>query len=339
MSTAPVVSESQRVVREFNQKNGENMERLSVKREERVEAVHAAGVVPWSIWNFGPTEAIIYVLGDKISVPAATDDLGIKRTVYYGDTERTASVVVLRKEKGTPRPLSADNEPGANPNAPRVLYDWDVILPIAQARIFEFNYNEAENGPGGLLVIEGDSHVIGRNSDQIVRVPTAKRSKSGTMIYSTHEVSLAQKLDAVLTRQKNYCFSRLNLAREWFDQGEIASVHDGPKGFAAWGQFAVKMGWKHQTELDWMVAQSALESCKKCGTGRKSGAAMFCTCGAPYDAYAAFMAGFPVDVGYLTSLPEDKQAEVRHEMRRRENFFKDAPEAEKPKRGKKDEAE
>lgn len=319
---AQVKNQTEEVAYARNQVNGEAMRRLSARRKTLMKAAEVQGVAPFSVWNFNPTEAIIWVLGSKLSVPAFNSKLGIKRTVPFGEEERAASVVVFRELKGYASPTSAQNEAGGDPQAPQMGYDWRVMHPVEQVRAFEHNYNSQSGAMGGVLVFQGDSHTIGRSSEQVIHIPHVVRGDDGTLIYTTEKVSLAQKLDQILSRQRDYCFRRLQLAQEWTDQGEISSVHDGPGGFTAWGRFAVHMGWKHQSELGWMVSDSAAASCDKCGKRSQSGTALFCSCGAPYDAFKAYMAGHKVDLDYLAALPEEKLKLVKAEMHRRENLFK-----------------
>lgn len=307
-----------------NQVNGEAMTRLGLKREAAIEAAELGGIKPFSVWNFNPIDIVIWVLGNKLSVPAYSSTLGIKKTVPFGGAQRSASSMVIRNLMGFSRPTSAQNEQGGDPQAPQMQYDWQVVQPVEQVRAFEFDYNERSGGVGGVLVFQGDGHEIGHSNDQLIHIPSVRRAKGGTILFTTAQVSLAEKLDQTLTRQKETCFRKLNLAQEWNDDPDKRnSVHDGPQGFAAWGQFAVDMGWKHQSELGWMVSDSAAESCKKCGKGKRSGTALFCECGSPYDAYIAYMAGHKVEIDYLAALPADKLKLVKSEMKRRENLFKD----------------
>ena len=318
------------------QVNGEAMTKLSIKRETLEQASRIAGVVPFSVWNFNPVPAAIWKLGTKYSIPPALSPLGIKKTVHWDDAERIASSMVFREIKGFPATVSVANEPGGDANNPVMQYDWRVVQPIELVRAFEYEYNGRSEGMGGMLVFQGDPHSVGSSSDQIIQVPVVRRAKGGALLYTTESVSLAEKLDQVLGKQKEYCFRKLQTAQDWSDDPDKrSSVHDGPMGFEAWGQFAINLGWQDQEEIRWMVKQKTSGACVRCGKMRSSGKAMFCSCGHPYDAFRAYMDGMKVDLDVLAALPAEQLEQVKSEMRRRERLFKDLePEPEKHGKGK-----
>lgn len=322
-----------------NQTNGEAMRKLSIKRKSAVRAAEINGITPFSVWNFNPISIAVEKLGTKLSVPRYNDPkLGINKSVPFGDSERKAKSMVFRNLMGYSEPTSATPVQG-DPQNPKMEYDWQVVHPVEQVRAFEYDYNEREGGMGGVLVFQGDAHTVGKSNDQVIHVPTVVRAEDGGLIYTTQEVSLAEKLGSIFARQREYCFRKLAQAKDWSaDPDKINSVHDGPQGFQAWGQYAIDMGWQDQDDVDWMVRRDASTACTKCGKTRKSGKAYFCeACNHPYDAYAAFMAGMDVDKNVLSTLPEKQLKEVLREMARRKKLFEMFEEQEVPKKAPKSE--
>jgi hypothetical protein len=316
------------------QVNGEAMTRLGIQRKGIERAADIAGTTPFTVWNFNPVPIVQWKLGQKYEIPPALGGLGKKRTVHWDGGERVASVATFRQYKGFSRPISINNEQGGDPNKPIEERTWKLMQPIELTRAFEYEYNLMEGKMGGVLVYQGDSHVVGDSSDQIIQVPIATRVEGNLLVYSTESVSLLEKLNQVLTKQKEYCFAKLQLAQDWYDREEArSSVADGPMGFAAWGRFAVEMGWQDSGEFPWMVKQKSLGGCKACGTLRSSGKALFCAkCNNPYDPFEAFMAGYDVNTSLLATLPEEQRTIVLNEKKRRARFFEETDEApEKPK--------
>ena len=319
------------------QVNGEAMTRLSVQRRGIERAADITGTIPFTVWNFNPVPILQWKLGNKYEIPPAMGELGNKRTIHWDGGERQASVATFRQYKGFSRPISINNELGGDPNKPIEERTWKLMQPIELTRAFEYEYNAIEGRMGGVLVHQGDSHTVGDSTDQIIHVPIAQRVEGNLLVYLTEPVSLLEKLDQILTKQKEYCFAKLQLAQDWYDDDDKrSSVHDGPMGFAAWGRFAVQMGWQDSGEFPWMVKQKSLGGCKACGTLRSSGTALFCAkCNNPYDPFTAFMAGYDVNVSLLSTLPEDQRKMVRQEKERRDRFFDDPPAEPQGKHGKK----
>ena len=304
------------------QANGMAMDRLSIKRESAIEAARIAGIVPFSILNFNPVVVNVESGVVNVKVPPYQSPLGIKKKVKFGGIERIASLVVIANPEGYAKILRASNEQGGDPNSPDVDWDWRVVLPMEQARLFEFQYNDPNNpaAMGGIIVFKGDAHAL-ESKDGIIHVPHTKRLKNGAMQHFTQPIAFVDKLNEVLARQKQFCINKLQQAKQFYNDPELRKSVDNIH--QVWGQFASDLGWQDIGRMDFLLPRDGDESCPKCGKMRESGAAMFCPCGRPYNPFEAFMAGEDVATSYLANLPDEQLAEVKAEMKRRRELFEE----------------
>jgi len=312
------------------QANGDSMNRLTVKRETAQEMADMSNYPAFSIINFNPIRLGVEWATNDLSPLQYNHPLANKVAVKYGSGERVGSLLVVRNYKGYHAPISARDI--GDPSVPDCDYDWHIVYPIELARPFEHNYNNGQDGTGaigGVLVFQGHAKQVleSKRNDIVIHVPATRRAKNKTLIYYAEPISLAEKLDDIFTKQKAYCFEKLRVARSLADHADPqlqASVHDGV--FSAWAQFAIDMGWTDVGQVDWLMRKESGETCKKCGTIRKSASAMFCSnpaCLQPFDPFAAYMAGMKVDLDTLAMLPDDQRKIVAKEMKRRANLFKD----------------
>jgi hypothetical protein len=305
-----------------NYVDGKGMRELRVKRMTKVEEANLGGIVPFTIANFNPVIARVESGIIDYSVPPAGGKLGIQKRLKIASMERTAAILVVDKIKGYAKITQATDSTD-DPNNPDVGYDWNVVQPIQQVREFDFQYNNPtdEFSMGGVLVFKGTWDTLARaargENGGTIYVPDTKRAANGTLLYMAKPVSLVDRLTQILDRQKAYCMRKIQTAREYKDdprpefQASIDITHK------TWGQYAVDRGWADLHQLDFLLLRNAGPGCKRCGASRQSGLAMFCKCGHPYDALAAYMAGHKVDIDLLASLPAEQLEQVKKEAKRR----------------------
>ena len=309
------------------QQYGQANDRLTIRRESAIQRAQTVGWPPFSILNFNPVWLNVECAHVNWKVPPFNylpEDKSNKRTFHFGGKERTASLFVCSNLEGFSKPISVRE--GPEPNSPEVDRDWNIVFPIEQVRLFEFQYNNPSDpaSMGGVITFQGDGSNIDGNSqrDGVIHVPQAKRLKNRELQFYTAPVSFIQKMNDTLTRQKNYCLNKLMEAKKFHSdpdpliQKSVTNIHQ------AWGQFAADMGWQDIGRMDFLLPRDADQGCAKCGRMRKTGTALFCECGNPYDAFEAFMAGMDVSDGLLAALPGEQLEKVREEMKRRRNLFR-----------------
>ena len=292
--------------------NGKSMRALQIEKRSVHERLVAEGRLhPATIVNFNP---IALDLGHALipyKVPASTDPGSLKITVGVEGATYTGSYVTDKT------PLFQSILRSAQDSSDELAMKFDVvpILPIEKAYAFYQTYNDVgSNNMGGVLIFQGDIRVLEKRHVE-VEVPSYRDLPNKTRSYFTEKQMMKDVLGKIFARQRLYCESRIARAQASFDDpDQRKNVTDQDR---AWAQYAFTMGWKDE-EPKWVYTLTPSEAakCKGCGAVAVNGA-YFCTCGRPYDAFTAYMAGENVAPVYLANLGKDQMAEVKKESERR----------------------
>lgn len=297
--------------------DGPGMKALRLKRQSaRIELEHSGRLRPATIVNFNPVQLKVESGLINFSVPACNDKVRKGLAYTHGGHRYEAAVVTVREPAMIP--WIRDVKPSLDGENPVSDFDIKWALPIELADAFRQSYNESgmnSMNMGGVVVFEGDVHTFAKA--KTLRVAKFTMLPDRTRSFYTEEVDAAELVAKLLEQQREYCQRMIQQGDEYFqnqnqiERQNITSVH------RVWAKYAIDMGWK-QENPPWMNAKFDVEeSCKGCGAPKNRRDAFFCSCGRPYNAFSAFMAGENVPEAYLLALKGEELDKVLGEMKRR----------------------
>lgn len=303
------------------------MRALKIKRLALIESLEASGQLrPATIINFNPIELIVNNYMINFSVPAASARIAKTIKLSFKKRDFVGSALVIRNLITYPMLRNVTGEF----SDPKSEYDMRACLPIEIADLFRQTYNDmGSNHVGGVLVFEGDTHALHPKHGGKLRIPKFKRLADNTLSYFTEEVGLEETLGEQLERQKTHFTNRMARSQAMFNDPELRkNILDTDRTWAQWG---LNMGYI-QTAPEWLYSTDEPEDqCEQCGTPKKRGTAYFCVCGAPYNPFAAYMAG-RLDIAnvHMNRLSEKEWAEVRDEEKKRKKLRGEEEKKKKP---------
>jgi hypothetical protein len=296
--------------------NGAAMRAVAEKIRSERQRIAASGLLkPWTIINFNPIELTVECALVRYKVPAAGKS---QKTVKFKNKHGEVSGSFLTIREAIVRPKIRNvQKPQVEGDDPIAEYEAMTILPVEQAYLFWHEFFKGENPVGGVLCLEGDSHLFSRKIEE-VRVPDFVTLADRTRQYFGTPIAFDEVLDDVLHTQRNYCNGILAAAHSMAnDEEQARNINNGHR---AWADFALRSGWIQQIPAWVFASVDQRDICKGCGAVKKHPNALFCSCGRPYDAFAAFMAGENVPLSYLVTLPAEQLKKVKEEQARRKKL-------------------
>jgi hypothetical protein len=301
---------------------GPGMKRLTMQRESAYMDLKNSGrLKACTVVNLNPLSLKVEDTHVPSRVPAGNDPLGKRIIIEHGGRKFQASFLTIREPSFVAwiRDVHKPADEGENASAE---YDPKWVLPLEAVDQYRIQYTQPQFTPmGGVLAFEGDIHALKEalKDEGTIRIPTSSRLQDGTRSYFSKEVSVMKELAATLEMQKTFCMFMIQQGDEYDQDAEqrknITPVH------RLWLTFAMEMGWK-QVAPPWMNATlDSEEACKGCGKGRTRQDAFFCSCGRPFNAYAAYMAGENVPESYLFALKGKEFDDVMKELAKRKKMM------------------
>jgi hypothetical protein len=302
--------------------NGPGMQRLTIQRQSAYMDLQNSGVLKAAtVINFNPIQLKVDDAHAKWPIPAATDRNKKSIKIASGGKQYEAAYFTVR-EPAFYAQIREVSKPTAEYENADAKYDPHFILPLELMDQYRIQYTtEFFSNIGGVIVFEGDIHAFQKALKEDggkIKVPRTIRKPDGTRSYFTEEVNAVKELAAMLDMQRRFCEGMIEQA-DGFNQSDeerknITSVH------RVWWNFAFTMGWTQKTAAWVSGALDSGEACKGCGKNRTRDDAFFCTCGRPYNPFAAFMAGENVPESYLFALKGEELAKAMGELERRETL-------------------
>lgn len=309
-------------------RDGRAMRQLREERDSQLEELRESGQLhPATIVNFNPVKIATEFGSRSYPVPKCDDphrpsDMTIE--LEFGGRKYVGSYLTVRDPFLFPWIRGTKRDDGTGDDIGDHMIRYVLPIGIARSMFDDYNSSTQQLAPmGGILIYKGDRHLLKRNPDTI-EVPEFKPLPNKQKTYLTKERSLQEVLSQIFTQQRRYFDIVVRQARGFHaDENQRKDITDAVH--VAWGEYGVKQGWIPEPE-DWMKQSTLIDhaKCQHCSAIRKDLSAWKCAqCGGPFDAFRSFMAGLPVDKQWLFSLPEDKIAEVKKEMKRRDALFGD----------------
>lgn len=297
---------------------------------------------PCTIVNFNPLELVVQ--GQlRLTVPKpGTNDRHRVRVDYRGRQILGHYCYVASPMVGHPKP---DQEPIYYTTT--VGHERDQLLPIdvptCEARVFTpisiacelwSQYNSPTHKMmGGVLIFDQGPRALSRDSlartgGRILVPERTQLADSVQYSYSFRETTVDDELERIFQRQHEYCDLILQQAHNFFVDDDPQSRRMITDTHRDWARFAHSIG--HLAKLpEWVSARLSLGegvrdlvTCAYCGKQQANPNIYFCPgCHAPYDAYAAYMAGLVVPDAYLEALEGEQLKQVMMEREKRRARF------------------
>ena len=188
-------------------------------------------------------------------------------------------------------------------------------------------------GMGGIIIFEGDIHTI--EGDKLARtnntvwVPRAEKMEVGAgYVYRMYPENFQAFFERMAQMQANYANARMTEAHSFWTTNDPLTQKQITEVDRVWARWSKDMELI-ETLPEWVTAKLDLKEvqsitrCLRCAKPQLNAAAVFCECGAPFNAFEAYMAGHRVPMEYLELLEGDELDQVRKEMSRRKSKFSD----------------
>lgn len=200
---------------------------------------------------------------------------------------------------------------------------------------------------GGIIIFEGDIHTIEskklKATSGQVWVPRREKLAVGDgYFYRMYPESFSDFLGRMLEQQAGYASTRLTEAHSFWTTNDPMQQKQITEQDRVWARWSLEMQYI-KTLPDWVTQRldmkevQSITRCPRCSKPQLHDSAFFCECGAPFNAFDAYMAGHNVPREYLEVLEGDELKKVRAEMKRRKSKFADIdePPPAKPAKGAK----
>lgn len=283
---------------------------------------------PATLLNFNPVKMRLEGELSDQTVPAA--GTGKKVTVPYNGRSFIASYVTFWNAKVWPVIIGTENLEGFDSSSIRP----DYISPIGIAYQFYEHYvlkavggGVDAIGMGGIVIYEGDVHLLTRKSleELRVRVPMvdAEASTPSIVVYKSEERSFAQCLADALTKQRQFAEWMISEGHR-FGNSQVEAIHNQLTGeHVRWHNYAIDMKYKTEPEK-WAVdrLQDGPEVvhvyCGDCRTKQTDSRQYFCSnCNAPFDPLKAFLDGKSVSPDRLAVYEGEDWEKIVAEQQKR----------------------
>jgi hypothetical protein len=263
-------------------------------------------------------------------VPASNHSLAKKVTFPYNGRKFTGSYVTFSNAHVWPVIIGTENIEGFD--SPSIRADY--ISPIGIAyQFFEHYVTGAIDamGMGGVLIFEGDIHVLDRSrqeqSEGNVLVPMIDM-EAGTAshpVYKVERRGLVDLLGSALLQQRRYAESVIAEGHRFYNSPAPEEQKQRSEYHTLWHNWAMDMGYKLEAE-EWATERlsdsphTKAVACPSCSTRQTKPDQYFCpNCNAPFDAFAAYMAGMPVPEVWLSRYEGEQWEKIVAESNRRKS--------------------
>lgn len=283
---------------------------------------------PATVVNFNPLRLGLQGELQHEFVPAAGAKLAKKVTFPFNGRRFEGSYVTFTNAHVWPVIIGTENIEGFD--SPSIRADY--ISPIGIAyQFFEHYVTGAIDamGMGGVLIFEGDIHVLDRARQEAtegnILIPE-KDMEAGTAahpVYKVVEKSLFDILGVALLQQRRYAEGIIAEGHRFYNSPAPEEQKQRSEYHTLWHNWAMDRGYKTEPE-EWATERLSdspnvqAVSCPSCSTRQIKPDQHFCpNCNAPFDAFAAYMAGMPVPEVWLSRYDGEKWDKIIAESARR----------------------
>lgn len=300
------------------------------KRLDRETRRNSDGLVegplrPCTLVNFNPIPLVAEIEGRRLTVPApGHSQERFQYKVTYGGRKYTGAYMCFQNPIMY-TPVTGHEVDDVLQNVDVAKTDVKYFSPHAIGCAFWHLYNSPHTKlVGGILLFDQEPRALSAASLERTKnriwVPERILIEDATeFTYTLREADLEEELERIFETQLEYCNTIIQNAHTLWSTNEPAQQAMITNTDRDWARFAHDMRYGLTDLPAWVTTKlrigskgvGELRKCPYCQKQAQDPGALFCHgCNAPYDAYAAFMAGRVVPMGYLELLPDEQFEEV-----------------------------